>query len=93
MSRASTLESKRREDDDDDLDMDDDDDATDQPQRYAQATTSKRTNSHLPWIEKYRPRSLDDVSYQDDVVNTLKRSLQSGNLPHLLFYGPPGTGR
>ena len=39
-----------------------------------------------------RPKRLDDVAHQEEVVQTLKRTLQSGNLPHLLLYGPPGTG-
>lgn len=47
----------------------------------------------LPWIEKYRPKKIDDIVSQDKIVKSLKVSLESNNLPHLLFYGPPGTGK
>mmetsp|Transcript_10382 Transcript_10382/g.19672 ORF Transcript_10382/g.19672 Transcript_10382/m.19672 type:complete len:331 (+) Transcript_10382:51-1043(+) len=49
--------------------------------------------SSTPWVEKYRPKSLQEVSHQEDVVNTLQKTLETANLPHLLFYGPPGTGK
>ncbi len=53
--------------------------------------TEDRDN--LPWVEKYRPQTLDDVYGQREVVGTVKKFVQEGKLPHLLFYGPPGTGK
>ena len=47
----------------------------------------------IPWVEKYRPDKVDEIAHQDEVVKTLKNSILQGNLPHLLFHGPPGTGK
>ena len=42
-------------------------------------------------MEKYRPQRIDDVVHQEEIVATLKKTMQSPeNLTHLLFYGPPG---
>jgi replication factor C subunit 2/4 len=46
-----------------------------------------------PWVEKYRPKSLSDVTSQQETIAVLSHTIQSHNLPHLLFYGPPGTGK
>lgn len=40
-----------------------------------------------------RPKTLSEVTAQDNTINVLSRTLQSANLPHMLFYGPPGTGK
>lgn len=54
---------------------------------------SSAPNRELPWVEKYRPRSVNDVSHQPEVVESLRKSMETKNLPHLIFYGPPGTGK
>jgi replication-associated recombination protein RarA len=44
----------------------------------------------LPWVEKYRPSTLDELIAHDDIRNILKQLISTKKLPHLLFYGPPG---
>ncbi|NPA69687.1 MAG: AAA family ATPase, partial [Crenarchaeota archaeon] len=45
------------------------------------------------WVEKYRPRRIDDIIDQDHVKERIKEFLKIGDLPHLLFHGPPGVGK
>jgi replication factor C small subunit len=47
----------------------------------------------LPWTEKYRPRKLDEVVGQKDIVDSLKAFVRTKNMPNLLFAGPPGVGK
>ncbi len=54
----------------------------------------ERKNSDiLPWTEKYRPKKLDDVVGQKDIVDSLKAFVRTKNMPNLLFAGPPGVGK
>lgn len=48
---------------------------------------------NLPWVEKYRPQKLDEILDQIEIVRILKNTLKTGELPHMLFFGPPGTGK
>ncbi|BCU70501.1 replication factor C small subunit [Stygiolobus caldivivus] len=45
------------------------------------------------WAEKYRPKSLDEIVNQKDIVERLKKFVKERNMPHLLFSGSPGTGK
>lgn len=57
---------------------------------YAPSTASEpRRSDH----RTSRPKTLSDVTAQDNTIQILSRTLQSTNLPHMLFYGPPGTGK
>lgn len=54
---------------------------------------SKIYQNTLPWIEKYRPNKLNDIISQEIIIETLKNFISNNELPHLLFHGPPGTGK
>ncbi len=45
------------------------------------------------WAEKYRPKTLDDIVNQREIVERLKSFVKSRNVPHCIFAGPPGTGK
>lgn len=48
----------------------------------------------LMWVEKYRPKTLDEVVNLRDVVKSLNAFLKTPKtMPHLLFAGMPGTGK
>ncbi|GAA5931200.1 hypothetical protein JCM10213_000240 [Rhodosporidiobolus nylandii] len=47
----------------------------------------------LPWVEAYRPVTLDDVVAHQDIISTIDKFIEKNRVPHLLFYGPPGTGK
>lgn len=53
----------------------------------------KNDRTHLPFVEKFRPKQLDDVMSHNDIIKSLKNFLINHNIPHLMFYGPPGTGK
>jgi replication factor C subunit 3/5 len=51
------------------------------------------TSYNKPWIEKYRPNNLINIKGQEQVIDTLKKMVDNGNLPNLIFHGPAGTGK
>ncbi len=46
-----------------------------------------------PWVEKYRPKTLDDVVNQKGILSRLKQFISDSTMPHLIFAGPAGTGK
>jgi replication factor C subunit 2/4 len=53
----------------------------------------KYLDNEIPWIEKYRPRKLKNIISQDEGISILLNTLKTGEMPHLLLYGSPGTGK
>ena len=49
-----------------------------------------------PLADEIRPKSLDDIVGQKHLLGKnglLRRIVESGTAPNLIFYGPPGTGK
>ncbi|KAJ2283221.1 hypothetical protein GGH14_001033 [Coemansia sp. RSA 370] len=45
------------------------------------------------WVEKHRPATLDKLSYHAGLTEHLQQLAKSGDIPHLLIYGPSGAGK
>ena len=45
------------------------------------------------WVERHRPRSVSEMKGQRAVVDRLSAYSESKTFPHLMFAGPPGTGK
>ena len=48
---------------------------------------------HTLWVEKYRPEQLEGYVGNQSIIEKVKIYLDSGDVPHLLFYGTAGTGK
>ena len=45
------------------------------------------------WVEKFRPGTLEGYVGNEHIVEKVKLYIESGDVPHLLFYGQAGTGK
>jgi len=50
-------------------------------------------NTSSIWVDKYRPKTFDQIIGQEYFVKRVKAFVESKSLPHLLFAGTPGTGK
>jgi replication factor C small subunit len=59
-----------------------------------EATKMSVDSEQLMWVEKYRPKKLAEIFDQEQVVSRLVALMKRpSEMPHLLFAGPPGTGK
>ena len=54
---------------------------------------NKQNSEHTLFVEKYRPISLDTYIGNDHLKEKVRVYLESGDIPHLLLFGPAGTGK
>ena len=45
------------------------------------------------WVERWRPNTLEGYIGNEHIIEKVKLYIESGDVPHLLFYGTAGTGK
>lgn len=48
---------------------------------------------HSLWTEKYRPAAVDELAASQDIKIFLTESIKRQDIPNILLYGKPGTGK
>ncbi|CAA0809776.1 Replication factor C subunit 3 [Striga hermonthica] len=54
---------------------------------------NKKKEKEMLWVDKYRPKTLEKVLVHEDIAQNLKKLVTEQDCPHLLFYGPSGSGK
>ena len=49
--------------------------------------------SDFIWVEKYRPKTIDDCILPKGIKKTFQDFLERGEIPNMLLSGPPGIGK
>jgi len=49
--------------------------------------------SDFIWVEKYRPKTIEECILPDNIKKTFKEFLNRGEIPNMLLAGPPGVGK
>lgn len=70
--------------------------ATNSPamKRWVNHKPIQQINMNDLWVEKFRPRTLDEYVFQDErQKQQIEQWIQQGSIPHLILSGGPGTGK
>lgn len=63
------------------------------PSTFFEMEETPAVPDHSLWVERYRPKSLDEFIGSQDVRDSMKKWVDSKDIPHILFFGSPGTGK
>lgn len=45
------------------------------------------------WVEKYRPKTIEECILPENIKKTFQEFVDNGEIPNLLLSGPPGIGK
>ena len=54
---------------------------------------SKFLKNNIPWIEKYRPKSLNELCGNEEIIERLKNMRNTRDVANMILIGPSGTGK
>ena len=52
-----------------------------------------RPTFNKPWIEKYRPKEVEDLLLEDGTLNKIKKFINDKDMPNIIITGSPGIGK
>lgn len=53
----------------------------------------KQIHEQLPWIEKYRPKKIEDIILDENILTKIKRIIEEKDVPNIIITGVPGIGK
>lgn len=63
------------------------------PDNFFEIEETPEVPDHSLWVERYRPKTLDVFISNEELKGKAKQWIADKSIPHLLFTGPPGTGK
>jgi replication factor C subunit 2/4 len=53
----------------------------------------KKLEDSLPWVEKYRPKSIDNISLDKNIKRQIKKMIEDLDVRNIILEGPSGVGK
>lgn len=63
------------------------------PATFFEMEETPQVSDHSLWVERYRPKSLEDFVGSQALRETVKVWLDNKDIPHMLLWSSPGTGK
>ena len=48
---------------------------------------------NLPWVEKYRPKNIEDLILEQTILSKIKTIIEKKDIPNIIITGLPGIGK
>lgn len=59
----------------------------------AYAREDAKLSASLPWVEKYRPKSISNISLNSNIKNQIEKMILDRDVRNIILEGPSGVGK